>query len=155
MLESWNWPKDTTPLSIWLLHKMIIKILNGHKIVCVLEITWLLFFSLDRPVTKNQILNIKCQLTFFDIVTIRKEKGQSGLIPFKIVTIAKKHWLTFGVSYLVFSHPLMEWKEHLCDVCLNSIVVNKCYVYSFSGIMDIFYLWRLRVCDDEFWHSAL
>ena len=105
--------------------------------LCKIKIGWrkeskpvtllLFFFSLRQPLTKNQILNIKCQLTFFDIVTIRKEKGQPGLIPFKIVTIAKKHWLTFGVSYLVFSLPHMQWKEHLCNVFLNSILVNKCY----------------------------
>ena len=35
---------------------------------------YLLFFSLDRLVTKNQILNTKCQSRFFDVVSNRKAK---------------------------------------------------------------------------------
>ena len=44
---------------------------------------------LHQPLTNNQLRNTKFQLKFFGIVTIRKEKRQSCLIPFKIVTVTK------------------------------------------------------------------
>ena len=38
------------------------------------ESTSHMFFSLEQPVTKNQIINTKCQPNFFVFITILKEK---------------------------------------------------------------------------------
>ena len=57
----------------------------------------LMFFSLDRPVTKNQILNTKYLPTFFVVVSIQKEK-------FWIKTTSKKigwHLVFFSMWFLV------------------------------------------------------
>ena len=40
---------------------------NSTKVVLLTNV-----FSLYQPLTKNQILNTKCQLTFFDIVTVQR-----------------------------------------------------------------------------------
>ena len=57
----------------------------------------LMFFSLDRPVTKNQILNTKYLPTFFVVVSIQKEK-------FWIEKTSKKigwHLVFFSIWLLV------------------------------------------------------
>jgi hypothetical protein len=57
----------------------------------------LMFFSLDQPVTKNQILNIKYEQKCFVEVVFLKEKKAGCLFFFPIVPIAKKLLLTFGI----------------------------------------------------------
>ena len=55
--------------------------------------------------------NTKYQLKFFVVIENWKEKKQSGLFLFQNAT-KKRRWLIFGVYYLVFSHLLIQWKEH-------------------------------------------
>ena len=54
-----------------------------------------MFFSLDLPVTKNQILNIKFQC--FVIVAVQKEKRQPDTFIFQNCENNKKLELKFGV----------------------------------------------------------
>ena len=63
-----------------------------------------MLLSLDQPVAKNQILNTKCQLRFFVVITIQKEKRQPGLFSFHDATTTKKtfSWhLLFSIRFLV------------------------------------------------------
>ena len=62
----------------------------------------LLFFSLDQPVTKNQLLFTKSQLKFLVVVSIRKEKRTAWLLLFWNGNDNKKLWLTFNVYILGF-----------------------------------------------------
>ena len=48
---------------------------------------------------EGRFTGYKCQLTFFDIVTIRKEKRQPCLFSFKIMTVTKRRRPTFDVSF--------------------------------------------------------
>ena len=67
----------------------------------------LMFFSLDRPVTKNQILNTKYLPTFFVVVSIQKEK----------------FWI------VGFSCRLIQWKEHKAFIFLPHVPFNFCFVF--------------------------
>ena len=74
-----------------------------------------LFFSLDQPLTKNQILSTKCHPRFLASSQFQKRRGQPGLFFFSIWNDNKKLQLTF-----VFSYRLLQWKEHmyLCIIAM-------------------------------------
>ena len=55
-----------------------------------------IFFSLDRPLNKNQLLNTKCQQKFFLLILFEKRRDQPGLFSFQKET-SIKNLLTFGV----------------------------------------------------------
>ena len=63
-----------------------------------------IFLSLHQPVTKKPNTKHQMSAIFVVIVSMQKEKEQSGLVSFKIATTTKKN----GVYYLVFSHWLQK-----------------------------------------------
>ena len=76
------------------------------------EDVWM-FFSLDQPVTKNQLLNTKCQARFFVVITIWKEERQPGLFYFQNAnttqTLADIWCLVFG--YYSSADPMKRTED--------------------------------------------
>ena len=83
-------------------------------------------FSLDWPVTKNQILNTKCHPRFLASSLFQKGRGQPGLFFFSIWNDNKKLQLTF-----VFSYRLIQWKEHMY------VLLLLCYAATFHALEHI------------------
>ena len=79
------------------------------------------FFSLVWTVTKNQILNKKCQTKFLCVISIQKEKKTA--LPFLFLNWNKKKkigWHFVFSTYLVFSHRPFQWKEQGKNIfCLD------------------------------------
>ena len=70
------------------------------------------FFSLDQLVTKNQLLNTKCQQKFLLMCQFEKKKKDSLSSSLFELKWQQKLWLTLGILYLVFSHWPVQRKEH-------------------------------------------
>ena len=72
-----------------------------------------MFFSLVQPMTKKQILNTKCQARFLVVITICKEKRQSGLFSFQNAnttqTLADIWCLVFG--YYSSADPMKRTED--------------------------------------------
>ena len=61
------------------------------------KMSYVFFFSLKWPVTKNQLLNTKFQPKCFVIVAVQKEKRQPDTFIFQNCENNKKLELKFGV----------------------------------------------------------
>ena len=85
-LEILHKPNAAEALKMSWIHKHL-KTINGI----------FLFFSLDRQVTKHQILSNKCQPNFFVVIIIWKEKMKAWPLLFLIWNSNKKLHLTFGI----------------------------------------------------------
>ena len=64
-----------------------------------------------QPVTKNQIPNLIFLCSIFVVVVIQKEKRPGCLFCLWIATTTKIKTSKFWISYLVFSHRLMQRKK--------------------------------------------
>ena len=100
-LENWVLPLLTS------LGKMV----HNYFIVPFHDL-FLMFFSLDQSITKNQISSTKYQPVFV-VVVIQKEKRQSSPFFFSNCDNNKRLWLTLGVCYLVFRNQLMQLKQQI------------------------------------------
>ena len=113
------------------------------------NVNWLkkviLFFSLDRPVTKKQILHTKCQPQFFVVVSFRTEKRPG--CPFlnwndnknhpmkRTITMMGWVWKYFGIAYILINHYVF-WVEMffnlLCWWLRRSPINSRLFSTDFS-----------------------
>ena len=106
-------------LNIWTFESRIQKILGFVS------------FSLDQLVTKYQMSSIW------------KEKRTARPLIFLNWHDNKKIQLTFGISYLIFSHQLIQWKEN----CVVNVANNYLFAF-YVKIVDN----RDEACIDQCHH---
>ena len=82
------------------------------------------FFSLVWTVTKNQILNNKCQQKFLVVISIQKGRRQPCLFSFCIET-SKKLWLAFGHSFTYVVNISEHWMSWIFEPFFENAHVWK------------------------------
>ena len=123
-----------------------------------------MFFSLDRLMTKNQILNTRCQQSFFVVQKIEEGSMKVGNV-FIQVTFHRKFFFTNWTFVCLVAFPHEHW---LCDDSYQLFVkilrhtLNICDVAFLheqqqrddSNFLFVKILWhKLNVCEVAFLHE--
>ena len=107
--------------------------------------TCLMFFSLDRTMTKNQLLSTKFKPKYLAVVSIWKEKKTAWLLLFLILTAIKN----FG-EHLDFGYWPIQWNEQRKNCSQKKPQENRTEGGDISKIWSFLTTWIYYCTKDTF-----